>query len=349
LKKLLSGFASRLITKLIPLKYCHHLVQGYIERYGMDNFAKANGWDPKIFSTHPNVHRVPPGHWHSVYPDVPLVEERWNSMVRDSRVLGVSLEVEKQLELAEELQPLLRDYPYKPNADRTCIEAYHQGERLRYFCNSDNKSFQVDSVTLYAMLRHYKPRKVIEVGSGYSSAIMLDVRELERLDDQSLVFIEPYNQQRLFQLLKDGDRSNTDIIEQPLWEVNIDLFKSLTAGDLLFIDSSHMAKIGSDVYDYIFRILPQLNPGVIIHIHDITPHFEMARPWFKRGLFWNEGAFLKAFLMYNSDFEVLFHSSFLRRHHPDSPGINVLQEHMENTFFNENWKWANSFYLRRKS
>ena len=112
--------------------------------------------------------------------------------------------------------------------------------------------------------------------------------------------------------------------------------------------SSHVAKIGSDVYDYIFRVLPHLNPGVLVHIHDITPSFGISRSWFNRGLFWNEGAFLKAFLMYNNAFEVLFHSSYLLRLHPNAPGIRIMREHMKDTFFKENWNWSSSLYLRRK-
>lgn len=338
---------SRLFIKLVSPQYFTSLMSEYVERHGADMLAKVNGWNPSVLIQHPNAYRVPPDHWHSVYPDINLVKERWRHIAKAENI-GISLEIEKQLAFANELESLFRDFPYKPNRAQTCVESYHNESRLRFLCDSENKTFQLDSVALYAMLRYFKPRKIIEVGSGYSSSIMLDVREIEKLDDQSLVFIEPYNQQRLFKLLRNDDRSNTEIIEKPLWEVDIDLFKSLGKGDLLFIDSSHVAKIGSDVYDYIFRILPHLNPGVLIHIHDITPSFGISRSWFNRGLYWNEGAFLKAFLMYNNDFEVLFHSSYLLRHHADSPGINALSEHRRTTFYDKKWSWASSFYLRRK-
>ena len=87
--------------------------------------------------------------------------------------------------------------------------------------------------------------------------------------------------------------------------------------DILFIDSSHVGKIGSDVTDVLFRILPTLRPGVAVHIHDVPWPFEYPRHWIDAGRAWNEAYFVRAFLQYNRDFRVLFFNAYMARHHSE--------------------------------
>ncbi len=303
-----------------------------------------------IIGSHPDSFKVRPGHFYSTVPDVSLVKSRWGSIFNApvGDLPGIDENIAAQLELAAQLQPLLKDFPYTLTADGKSVVGLFKGKPLRFSSCDRNKTFHLDAVILQAMLRYFKPTRVVEVGSGYSSTIMLDVREQQGWNDQQLTFIEPFSQDYFFPLLRPEDRNIIKIIEKPLWDVDRDVFQSLESGDLLFIDSSHVAKLGSDVYDYLFNILPILKPGVIIHVHDITANFECASGWFQNGWYWNEGAFLRAFLMFNNQFEILFHSSLLLRMHADADGIAELKMHMEQTFKNKQWHWANSFYIRRK-
>ena len=82
-------------------------------------------------------------------------------------------------------------------------------------------------------------------------------------------------------------------------------FEKLEPNDLLFIDSSHISKIGSDLNYLLFEVLPSLKPGVIIHFHDILYPFEYPYEWIEKGIYWNEAYLLKAFLMHNKNYEIL--------------------------------------------
>src|SRR5690606_8620162 len=99
--------------------------------------------------------------------------------------------------------------------------------------------------------------------------------------------------------------------------VPLAVFEELNAGDMLFIDSTHVAKTGSDVNYILFEILPRLKSGVLIHFHDIFYPFEYPRDWVFNGRNWNEVYFLKAFLMYNTTFEIKLFSHYLHKHHPN--------------------------------
>jgi hypothetical protein len=100
-------------------------------------------------------------------------------------------------------------------------------------------------------------------------------------------------------------------------EVNIETFEKLNPGDFLFVDSTHVVKTGSDVNYIIFEILPKLKSGVIIHFHDIFYPFEYPKDWVFMGRNWNEDYFLKAFLMYNKDFEIMLFSHYLHNQHKE--------------------------------
>ena len=120
-----------------------------------------------------------------------------------------------------------------------------------------------------------------------------------------MTFIETYPD-RLRGLLRPHDEGATRIIEREVQEVPIDTFSSLRAGDLLFIDSSHVIKCGSDVQFLMFEVLPQLPTGVFVHFHDVFYPFEYPAEWVLKGRYWNEDYFLRAFLSYNSEWEISF-------------------------------------------
>jgi predicted O-methyltransferase YrrM len=166
-----------------------------------------------------------------------------------------------------------------------------------------------DAASLYAMLRHFRPNRIIEVGSGYSTALMLDYGD-QWQNELQLTSVEPYPDRLLDQLKPDDLKNKLTLKQQRLEEISLNLFKTLKANDILFIDSSHVSKLGSDVNYYIFNILPRLNPGVIIHIHDIIWPFEFSD--IKENRFWNEPYLVRAFLENNPQFEIIFWPSYLK-------------------------------------
>jgi predicted O-methyltransferase YrrM len=164
------------------------------------------------------------------------------------------------------------------------------------------------------MLRHLKPERVIEIGSGFSSALMLDVNEHFLENKTELTFVEPFPK-RLNSLLTELDAKQTNIVEALVQEVDLNIFKRLEKDDILFIDSSHIVKTGSDLHHIFFNILPIINSGVYIHFHDVFYPFEYPKTWVLNGFNWNEDYFLRAFLMYNSDFEIVLFSDYLHKFH----------------------------------
>ena len=130
------------------------------------------------------------------------------------------------------------------------------------------------------------------------------------------------------------------MIEKKVQDLDVDFFSQLNSGDILFIDSSHTVKIGGDVNYLFLEVLPRLNPGVIVHVHDIFLPFEYRRDWvLDEFRFWTEQYLLQAFLTFNSEFEVLLASYYLSHYH---------KEHLR-AAFPDLPRWiGGSFWMRRK-
>jgi Methyltransferase domain len=176
-----------------------------------------------------------------------------------------------------------------------------------------------DGAVYYSMLTTLRPKRILEIGSGFTSAIALDVRDQE-LPDLELTFIDP-KPERLLGLLKDNDHAATTLYRKPVQDVPIEAFDVLEKDDILFIDSSHTSKSGSDVNLLFFDVLPRLKEGVVVHIHDIFYPFEYPDVWLvNRGFAWNELYFVRAFLSYNSTFQIMLFNSWLWREHPEIVG-----------------------------
>jgi predicted O-methyltransferase YrrM len=168
-----------------------------------------------------------------------------------------------------------------------------------------------DAFSLYAMIRHWKPKKIIEVGCGASSCVILDTCEAFQ-PDTKISFIEPYPE-LLLRYIRPADQASSEIRKEFVQDVPLDVFASLEENDILFIDTSHVSKLGSDVNFIFFEILPLLRKGVILHFHDIFYPFEYPEEWIRTGTFWNEAYLLRAFLMYNRDFEILLFTGYLNQ------------------------------------
>jgi hypothetical protein len=184
---------------------------------------------------------------------------------------------------------------------------YPQDEKERKheydFYQSNNQFGYFDALMLFAFLLHTKPKRVIEIGSGYSSLITADVNR--RFFNNSIEFlcIEPYP----IPMLQRGVPGISVLIQERVQDVPFLIFERLQPGDILFIDSSHVSKTGSDVVHLYFEVLPRLQPGINIHIHDIFLPFDYPKNWvIDEGRGWNEQYLLQALLMYSNTFSVIY-------------------------------------------
>ncbi len=254
-----------------------------------------------------------PGDYSSPLPDYKEILARSQVLFEQDTAgcPGIDLREEAQLKLLERFSYYYGDVPFPT----------HPQETTRYYYENDWFGY-ADAITLYSVLRHYKPQRIIEIGSGYSSAAMLDVNDLFLENKVHFTFIEP-DPERLYNLLRREDKNKHTILQNQVQDVPLEVFRALTANDILFVDSSHVVKVGSDVAHILFDILPELNAGVIIHFHDIFWPFEYPREWMLLGIAYNEAYFLRSFLQYNDAFEIMFFSSFIAKRHAD-----VLREKM---------------------
>jgi hypothetical protein len=154
---------------------------------------------------------------------------------------------------------------------------------------------------------------VLEIGSGHTTALALDTAAASGLGDLELSCVEPYPE-RLLSLLRDGDP--VTLVSRPVQDVPLTAYEALEPGDVLFIDSTHVAKAGSDVVWLYLQVLPRLAAGVVVHIHDVFWPFEYPEAWLREGRDWTENYLLHAFLVGNADWEVVLFSSWLWKEHP---------------------------------
>ena len=256
---------------------------------------------------------APPGHFYSPIPSLEDIR-RDESLIFGSvprSIPGLELHEAEQLKLLEDLVKYYEEMPFRPQ----------KTENLRYYFENPAYGY-LDGILLYCMIRHLKPRRIIEVGSGFSSCVTLDTNELFFNGAIANIFIDPYPDQ-LLSLVKEEDKSRIRIIPDRLQEIDLNEFEALEANDILFIDSTHVSKINSDVNRIFSDILPSLASGVLIHFHDIFYPFEYPKEWIYEGRAWNEAYVLRAFLQYNSQFQVVLMSSFMHCFH----GL-FFQEHM---------------------
>lgn len=234
---------------------------------------------------------VPLNHYESPYISANSVEYEFFSQLRQEKPLDVEINCAKQVALLKKLSQFYYDFY------RDLNESY-----MRYSPN--NGWFdEGDATLLYCMIRKYMPKHIIEIGSGYSTAIMLDVKEKYLDNNTEIICIEPYPD-RLLQNLK--NESEVKIYKEYVQKIDLSIFDNLEAGDILFIDSSHVAKLGGDILMEYFEILPRLKKGVLIHIHDIFYPFIYPDKWIKQGRCYNEAFVLRALLMNSTKYEIMF-------------------------------------------
>jgi predicted O-methyltransferase YrrM len=245
----------------------------------------------------------PSGHYYSPIADpADLLQREERIWAWRHELSGVDMQVNRQLKLLQNMRPYLNaiDYP---------VDAPPEADRYYYM----NGMFPVlDAEFLFGALRMFKPRRVIEVGSGFSSLVMADVNRRIFNGSMDITCIEPYPRD----FLVAGVEGITRLIRLPLQEVDLGLFDELESGDVLFIDSSHVSKTGSDVNHLFFEVLPRLKPGVYVHLHDIFLPDEYPKPWvLTEERNWNEQYLLHGFLMFNNQWQVVWMAHYMLSRH----------------------------------
>lgn len=272
-------------------------------------------------------------HYYEPIPDTRDIKKTlWN---KAAVLVGMKMYEERQLKLLEETQSKYRyEYDRIP-ANRTSRAKGHE-----YYTN--NSAFEaVDGEILYSFIRKFKPDQIIEIGSGYST--YLSAKAIcENMKDTPprvcrLTAIEPFPREAL----QRGFPGLSALITKKVQEVPLRIFETLKENDILFIDSSHVMKIGSDVQYIIFEILPRVGKGVLIHFHDIFLPSEYPMNWImNEHRFWNEQYVLRAFMTFNDKYEVLWSGSFMHINHPDK---------LERAFssYVRTKHWPGSFWIKR--
>lgn len=242
----------------------------------------------------------PAGHYYSPIPAKDDVFAYIKSIKTVKTELpDIKLNEESQFGLLNDYVEFYKDLPFPEK----------QEPDFRYYYENDWYTYS-DAIFLYSFLRKHKPKKIIEVGSGFSSAVILDTVDRFFSYRPEITFIEPYPK-RLQSLLRSGDEHHVRIIAKNIQEVPSELFSSLESGDLLFIDSSHVVKCGSDLQLLMFGILPLLPSGIFVHFHDVFYPFDYPYEWLKEGRYWNENYFLHAFLSYNCEWSIYFFNDYV--------------------------------------
>jgi predicted O-methyltransferase YrrM len=237
--------------------------------------------------------------------DVEFLDANRDLWQRKGDPLGIDWNLPRQLEVAREVAGYieeLRDIP-------------QHSDDVRVFCWRNPFFNSADALVHYGLFRSRKPRRVVEVGCGWSSLLLaraLNANEASGSHRAEVTQIEPYPRRELMSVLPKHWTMHESIIQR----APLEIFEKLGAGDILFYDGSHVAKCASDVNWFFFEVLPRLASGVLIHVHDIFFPHDYPEQWmFERGQTWNEQYVLQALLMGGDRYRVEIANRLLCVHH----------------------------------
>jgi len=278
-----------------------------------------------------------PLHFHSPIPDIEDLKQRdvWRFK---SDLIGIDFRENEQIKLLKKLgQEYGGECRWPLEVTANPADFYVHNPSFSYGC----------AASTYCMIRHLKPQRVVEIGSGMSSMVISQAMRANKNQlnggSYEYVIIDPYPRDFVQQGLVEMTQFKRERVEL----VDADFFTKLDHNDILFIDSGHCVKIGGDVNFLYLDVIPRLKPGVIIHIHDIGLPYEYSRTYATNETFrqfWTEQYLLQSFLCFNKEFEVLLAMTFLMNDHPDifqdafpyyNPRIHELS--------------SSSFWIRRKT
>jgi hypothetical protein len=266
-----------------------------------------NHWRGELFdyAEKRGLHIVPV-HFYTPIPHAQVLPE--NLWTNRNELPGLDLQMAAALDLvrslAQDYQTEYNTFSFNPTSDPQRFYVANSA----YSCG--------DAELLYGMIRRSKPQQIVEVGSGYTTLLIAEaiLRNCQEQPGSVCEFtaIEPYPPDYLSPLPAGVTRMYTS----PVQAIDRKVFTNLVDGDILFIDSSHVSAIGSDVNALYLDVLPRLAAGVFVHIHDIFIPYEYPRNWIRSARFyWNEQYLLNAFLLFNRDFEVLLPTHAVFRNH----------------------------------
>lgn len=219
---------------------------------------------------------------------------------------GLELDLEAQLRsLAAELSEYVREF--SPPRDAP-------GDEAGFFLSNPHYG-PIDAQLLYAMVRRFRPRRVIELGSGYSTLVIATASARNASEGQPVEHrvYDPFPSAVLARV-----RDRIELHARSAAEIELETFAALEADDVLFIDTTHVVKPRSEVLHLLLNALPALQPGVVAHIHDVYRPFEYPRALYEVfGAYWQEHYLLQAFLAFNAEFEVLCATHALARLRPE--------------------------------
>lgn len=273
-------------------------------------------------------------HYYSPIPDVSDLRQRqvWQ---RKSSLPGLDFRSEQQVEFLRSLGAQYGDEcNWPPTPTGNPMEFYTENNSFSFGC----------AASLHSILRHYKPRKVFEIGSGNSSLVFAAALDRNLADGYPCEYtiIDPYPAS----FVKNGLPSRVKIIPERVELLDASLFESLSQDDILFIDSGHTVRTGSDVNFLFLDVLPRLAPGVVVHVHDIGLPYEYPEVYFTNPsfrMFWTESYLLQAFLAFNSQFEVLLALNYIMADKPQE-----FERSFQNYDPSKHKATSGSFWMRRK-
>jgi predicted O-methyltransferase YrrM len=238
--------------------------------------------------------------FYSPIPELDRLPAGWFD--REAETPGVDLRLDAQLDrLRDELAAPMAEFA--PPAAPT-------GDPHRYAVANPSYG-RLDASVLYATVRSLAPRRIVELGSGHSTLVSAEAARHAGADTRLEVY-DPYAA-----VVREDLPGLTALHAVPAQEVPVSVFEGLEAGDVLFVDTTHTVKIGSDVNRIVLEVLPRLAPGVVVHLHDIFIPFEYPRVWLEDfALYWAEQYLVQAFLAMNPGYEVLWASAALSRLRP---------------------------------
>ena len=269
----------------------------------MKNWIKRQFFNLYKLTARLGIH-VLPAHYYCPVPNIIELEKIRDVWARKSDMPGIHIDLDEQVDNLKNIcLPWQSEYENAKN--------YREGISRRM---GPGFGF-IESQALHAVLRHLKPKRIIEVGSGVSTYCTLEALKLNQADTNQncrLTCIEPYPSDNLKAL------PGINVIPEKVQTVSYKVFSELEKGDLLFIDSSHTVKPGGDVNYLFLEILPRLAPGVIVHVHDINFPYDYQRMTLQTFLHGTETSLLRAFLIRNDKARIIFCLSHLHYDRKDA-------------------------------
>ena len=251
--------------------------------------------------------RFPLGHYYSPLPDSrelarePRRSQVWPPAARATP--GIDWNPDEQRRLAQQVFA---------HQERLQLARTETADPSEYWAENDQYP-ALDAWVLEGFLRHLRPARMIEIGSGYSSLVTARVNRELLGDAMDFTCIEPYPRE----FLTAGVPGISGLRVEAVQDTPPAVFDQLGSGDVLFVDTAHTVKTGGDVAWIFGEIVPRLRPGVVVHVHDAFIPGEYPQQWVLEGWGWNEIYLLKAFLAFNDGFEVLFGVQWMLQNEPE--------------------------------